>query len=42
MKGTMHEGHGKFYHDALALMTCKEAIKYMKDNDYFKHWLLHL
>jgi hypothetical protein len=42
MKGTNHEGHGKFYHDALTLMTCKKSIKYMKDRDYFKHWLLPL
>jgi hypothetical protein len=45
MKWTKHEGHGKFYHDALTLMTCKKSIKYMNDKDYFKHWLfnqLHL
>jgi hypothetical protein len=42
MKGTKHEGHGKFYHDTLTLMTCKKSIKYMKDRDYFKHWLLPL
>jgi hypothetical protein len=42
MKGTNHEGHGKFYHDALTLMTCKKTIKYMKNKDYLKHWLLPL
>jgi hypothetical protein len=42
MKGTKHEGHGTFYHDALTLMTCKKSIKSMKDKDYFKHWLLPL
>jgi hypothetical protein len=42
MKGTKHEGHGKFYHDALALVTCKKSIKYMKNKEYFKHWLLPL
>jgi hypothetical protein len=23
-------------------MTCKKSIKYMKDKDYFKHWILPL
>ena len=29
-----------FYHDALSLMTCAETIKWMKEKDYYKHWLL--
>jgi hypothetical protein len=41
-KGTNHEGHGKFYHDVLTLMTCKKSIRNMKDRDYFKHWILPL
>jgi hypothetical protein len=41
-KGKKHEGHGTFYHDALTLMTYKKPIKYTKEKDYFKHWLLPL
>ena len=27
-------------HDALVLMTAKETITWMKENNYFHHWLL--
>jgi len=29
-----------FYHDALSLMTAKETIKWMKDNDMHRRWIL--
>ena len=29
-----------FYHDALSLMTAKDTIQWMKDEDIYKRWLL--
>ena len=40
MKGSVHEGNLFIVHDALVLMTVKETIKWMKNNNYFHHWLL--
>ena len=40
MKGSVHEENFFIFHDALVLMTSKETIKCMKDNNYFHHWLL--
>jgi hypothetical protein len=42
MKGTKHEGEGKFYHDALTLMTCEKSKAYMLQHDLLKYWLLPL
>jgi hypothetical protein len=42
MKGTKYEGKGRFYHDALTLMTCNKSKAYMRQNDLLKYWLLPL
>jgi hypothetical protein len=42
MEGTSHEGKGKFYHDALTLMTCIKTKQYIQDNVLLKYWLLPL
>ena len=40
MKGSVHEDNLFIVHDALVLMTPKETIKWMKENNYFRRWLL--
>ena len=40
MKGSVHEDYLFIVHDALVLMTAKETIKWMKENNYFHLWLL--
>ena len=40
IKGSVHEGDLFIVHDALVLMTQKETIKWMKENNYFHRWLL--
>ena len=40
MKGSVHEDNLFIFHDALVLMTAKETIKCMKENNYFHRWLL--
>ena len=40
MKGYIHEDNLFIAHDALVLMTAKETIKWMKENNYFHRWLL--
>ena len=40
MKGYVHEDDFSIFHDALVLMTVKETIKWMKENNYFHPWLL--
>ena len=30
----------RVYHDALALMTAKDSVQYMKDKGYYNHWIL--
>ena len=40
MKGSVHEDNLFIVHDALLLMTSKETIKCMKENNYFHSWLL--
>ena len=30
----------RVYHDALALMTAKDSVQYMKDKGYYDHWIL--
>ena len=40
MKGSVHEDDLFIVHDALVLMTSKEKIIWMKENDYFHRWLL--
>jgi hypothetical protein len=35
-----HEDDWLFYHDALWLTTAKETVKYMKEKDYLKRWIL--
>jgi hypothetical protein len=38
--GTEFEESWVFYHDALSLMTGNDTLEWMKDNDYFKRWVL--
>ena len=40
MKGSVHEDDFFIVHDALVLMTAKETIECMKENNYFHRWLL--
>ena len=40
MKGSVHEKNFFIVHDALVLMTSKETITWMKENNYFHCWLL--
>ena len=40
MKGSVCEDNLFIVHDALVLMTLKENIKWMKDNNFFNRWLL--
>ena len=38
--GTKHEDNWFFYHDALSQMTAKSTVKWMKDNNIYKRWLI--
>ena len=40
IKGSVHEESFFIVHDALVLMTSKETITRMKENNYFRRWLL--
>ena len=40
MKGSVHEDDFFIVHDALVLLTVKETIQWMKENNYFHRWLL--
>ena len=40
MKGSFHKDGFFIVYYALFLMTAKETIKWMKDKNYFHHWLL--
>ena len=40
MKGTKYEGKGLFFHDALSLITAKETVRWMKENDLYKYWII--
>ena len=40
MKGSVHEDDLFIVRDALVLMTSKETITWMKENNYFHHWFL--
>ena len=40
MKGSVHEDDLFIVHDALVLMTLKETITWMKENNYFYLWLM--
>ena len=40
MKGSVHEDDLFIVHDDLVLMTAKEMITWMKENNYFHRWLL--
>ena len=40
MKGSVHDDDLFIVHDALVLMTSKETIKWMKENNYFHRCLL--
>ena len=42
LKGSVHEDNFLIVHDALVIMTAKETITWMKDNNYFHRWLLHM
>ena len=39
-KGSVHEDDFFIVHDALVLMTAKETIKWMKEKNWFRCWLL--
>ena len=39
MKGSIHEDDFFIVHDALVLMTEKETIEWMKENNYYHRWL---
>ena len=39
-KGSVHEDDLFIVHDALVLMTSKETIKWIKENNYFHRWLM--
>ena len=40
MKGSVHEENLFIVRDALVLMTSKEMVTRIKENNYFRHWLL--
>ena len=40
IKGYVPEDNLSIVHDALVLITSKEMIKWMKQNNYFHRWLL--
>ena len=40
MKGSVHEDDLFIVHDDLVLMTAKEMITWMRENNYFHCWLL--
>ena len=40
MEGTKYEGKGLFFHDALSLMTAKETVRWMKETNVYKYWIL--
>ena len=40
MNGSVNEDDLFIVHDALVLMKIKETITWMKENNYFRHWLL--
>ena len=39
-KGSTCENDWVFYHDALSQMTAKDTIKWMKEKDYYRRWIL--
>ena len=42
MKGSVHDDNSFIVYDALVLMIPKETIKWMKENNYYHRWLLHM
>ena len=40
MKGSVHEEYFSIAHDALVLITAKERIAWMIEDNYFHLWLL--
>ena len=42
MRGTKYELTWSVYHDALSLMTAKDSIEYMKEKNWYHHWVLPL
>ena len=38
--GTQHENDFLFYHDALSLMTSRETIEWMAEQNILQHWIL--
>ena len=40
IKGSINEDNLFIVHDALVLMTSKDTIIWMKENNYFHRWLL--
>jgi hypothetical protein len=39
-KSTTHEHDWLFYHDALSLLTAQETVSWMKEQGYYKRWVL--
>ena len=39
-KGGKHKDDWVFYHDDLSPMTPNETVKWMKEKDFYKRWLL--
>ena len=40
MRGTKYEGKELFFHDALSLMTARETVRWMKEKNIYKHWVV--
>ena len=41
-RGTTHEDDWYFYHDALSQMTAKSTVRWMKQRDIYRRWLIPL
>ena len=41
-KGTTHEDDWYFYHDALSQMTAKSTVRWMKQRNIYRRWLIPL
>lgn len=40
MSATKYKNNAMFYHDALSLMTNKDTMDWMRENDLLQHWIL--
>jgi hypothetical protein len=39
-KGTSHEHAWLFYHNTLSLLTVHKTVAWMKEQGYYKRWIL--